>query len=156
MNSCFLYCVFKAFIVEVASCNVSKFKRVRDTHGVCTTSDWLLFSNRHMQRLIFLIALQTQKLIHIRMVIQQLSKSEYIYIFSIALMIHHIQRGQTFSRVYSHIAALTFNPIFFHYLAENLAALKERRIKQGRQNTVDVSSSETKVWALLNRSLWGP
>lgn len=41
INSCILYCVFKAFIVKVASSNVSKSERVWVTHSVCTTSDWL-------------------------------------------------------------------------------------------------------------------
>lgn len=71
MNSCILFCVFKAFIVEVASSNVSMSVRVRDTHSVCTKSDWFQFSNWHMQCCILLIATQRQKLIHIRMVIQQ-------------------------------------------------------------------------------------
>lgn len=96
INSCIFYCVFKAFVVEVASHDVSKSERVRDTHGVCTTSDWLLFSKAwHMQCRIFLIAMQTQTLIHIRMVIQQLSrlnKSPFFQLHSIPLIMHTYTR----------------------------------------------------------------
>lgn len=37
--------------------------------------------------------------------------------------------------MYPHIPALTFNPIFFNYPAENLTALIERGEDQSRYNT---------------------
>ncbi len=49
------------------------------------------FPNRHMQCRIFLIARQMQKLIHILMLIQQLSSVNTSTFFSISLMTHRIQ-----------------------------------------------------------------
>ena len=93
------------------------------------------FQNRHTRRHVFLIARQTEKLIHIRNACSTALQSEYIYIFNSIYDTQYTMRLDN-SCMSRHIAALTFNPFyfFFPFIWHNIYWRTESRAVRALEN----------------------
>lgn len=136
MNSCILYCVFKAFIVRVASSNVFQVWK-SERHPQCLRHFWLtpIFKTDTRGAMFFWLLGKRRNSSIFVMLVQQLCKvntstfSNSIYDTQYTMRLDN-------SCMSRHIAALTFNPFyfFFPFIWHNIYWRTESRAVRALEN----------------------